>query len=94
MRAHYHVHVGMRGYLPNQSFYAETRKDAEEIAKEEKRAWEEAFLSPDNGEPPKFPFAMVGSLKAGWFEGPGNLSYHYVQIVQCTDACDPDADYF
>jgi hypothetical protein len=79
---HYHVHQGMRGYLPNSTFYAETRKMAEDIAKEEVSACRDAG------------YKMRGSAKRGWYEGGWTVNepFYYVEIVQCSDLCDPNEE--
>ena len=95
MKAHYHVHTGMRGYIPNQTFYVTTRKDAESTAREEARAWEESFLGIGINEPDERAHGrtrMAGSARSGWYEGPGELSYHYIKISPCTENCDPEEE--
>ncbi len=81
MSKHYHIHVSIRGYVPNASYYADTLGDAKTLALDEREAWEKAWNTD-----------MVVSADTMWIQGTGDLSYHCIEIVPCSDDCDPDDD--
>lgn len=101
-RKHYHVVTGMGGeYSPNASYYCATRKDAESFAREEAERWRDAAWDVNDIGGYKrtdYDYQVVkGSARSGFYiltqpNNPYDLG-EYIEIVECTDDCDPEEEY-
>lgn len=77
-KKHYHVIGGLHGCMPNFNYYAETRKDAEQIAKSEVKSMREDGAK------------AWGSARSGYYEIKSNFGIEYVEISDCYENCSAD----
>jgi hypothetical protein len=77
---HWHVFVGMNGYVPDASYAYETRKDAESSAQWEKEGYAEAYAEEDP------PVTITGNKRNGYvIDRGGHTLPIFISIEPCNE---------
>jgi hypothetical protein len=95
MMKHYHVLQGMNGgYMPDESIYCKTLKDAKNVAVELAKEWRDDFTEYEEGVWGPC-YKVTGSLKRGWYDievrpySSTHLGW-YIEIVECEEDCEEE----